>query len=157
MAIYPPNQTTPAKGSGNYLWNWLGSSLKKFGAAISPYITGGDPYKKYVALLTQENTDPPVATYIIENTIGSITYSYLGVGSYILTLPEPVLYEKLVVITGVNSQQDPAILSYRMAGGYPIIPGYSSDTIYLSTFDLYTQSDSDQRLYLTPIEIRVYP
>lgn len=42
MAIYPPNQTTPAKGSGNYVWNWLGSSLKKFAAALQPYLGGGD-------------------------------------------------------------------------------------------------------------------
>ena len=39
MSIYPPNQTTPK--SGNYVWNWLGSSIKKFAQALSPYISGG--------------------------------------------------------------------------------------------------------------------
>lgn len=38
MATYPPNQTTPAKGSNGYLWNWLGTSLKKFAAALAPYL-----------------------------------------------------------------------------------------------------------------------
>lgn len=41
MATYPPNQTTPGKGSGNYLWNWLGTPLKKFAEALQPYV-GGD-------------------------------------------------------------------------------------------------------------------
>lgn len=41
MATYPPNQTTPVKGSGNYLWNWLGTPLKKFAEALQPYV-GGD-------------------------------------------------------------------------------------------------------------------
>jgi len=40
MATYPPNQTTPVKGSGNYLWNWLGTPLKKFAEALQPYIGG---------------------------------------------------------------------------------------------------------------------
>lgn len=70
MATYPPNQTTPAKGSGNYLWNWLGSSLKKFGAAISPYITGGSGYKSYVAEVYQDGTNEPQAI-VHENTIGA--------------------------------------------------------------------------------------
>lgn len=39
MSTYPPNQTTPK--SGNYLWNWLGSPLKKFAAALAPYLGGG--------------------------------------------------------------------------------------------------------------------
>jgi uncharacterized protein (DUF2345 family) len=42
MATYPPNQTTPVKGSGNYLWNWLGTPLKKFAEALQPYVGGGD-------------------------------------------------------------------------------------------------------------------
>ena len=39
MATYPPNQTTPSKGSGNYLWNWLGTPLKKFAEALQSYIS----------------------------------------------------------------------------------------------------------------------
>jgi hypothetical protein len=42
MATYPSNQTTPVKGSGNYLWNWLGTPLKKFAEALQPYVGGGD-------------------------------------------------------------------------------------------------------------------
>lgn len=41
MSIYPPNNTTPKSPSGNYLWNWLGSPLKKFAAALAPYLGGG--------------------------------------------------------------------------------------------------------------------
>jgi hypothetical protein len=38
-------------------------------------------YKVYTALLTQAGIDPPVAT-VLENTIGNITWTYLGTGSY---------------------------------------------------------------------------
>lgn len=38
-------------------------------------------YGKYVATLTQSGTDAPVAT-VLENTLGTVTFSYLGSGSY---------------------------------------------------------------------------
>ena len=38
--IYPANTTSPKKGL-NYVWSWLGSSLKSFAAALSPYMSGG--------------------------------------------------------------------------------------------------------------------
>jgi hypothetical protein len=38
-------------------------------------------YKVYTALLTQVGINPPVAT-VLENTIGNITWTYLGTGSY---------------------------------------------------------------------------
>lgn len=83
MSIYPPNTTTPK--SGNYVWNWLGSSLKKFAAALSPYMGGGESYKKYVALLSQTGIDPPVAI-VLENTLGAnLTYSRPNPGIYIIT------------------------------------------------------------------------
>lgn len=36
MSVYPPNTTTPK--SGNYVWNWLGTSLKKFAEVLSTYL-----------------------------------------------------------------------------------------------------------------------
>ncbi len=40
MAIYPPNTTPPQKGL-NYVWNFLGSSLKTLATALQPYLGGG--------------------------------------------------------------------------------------------------------------------
>lgn len=69
MATYPPNQTTPTRGSGNYVWNWLGSSLKKFAAALQPYLGGGgisDPVNitsAALANLGKNNSLVPGQTY----------------------------------------------------------------------------------------------
>lgn len=37
MSIYPPNTTLPKKGL-NYLWNYLGTSLKAFAGVLKPYL-----------------------------------------------------------------------------------------------------------------------
>lgn len=69
MATYPPNQTTPARGSGNYVWNWLSSPLKKFAAALQPYLGGGgisDPVNitsAALANLGKNNSLVPGQTY----------------------------------------------------------------------------------------------
>jgi hypothetical protein len=48
----------------------------------SDLITVPEPtYKVYTALLTQVGINPPVAT-VLENTIGNITWTYLGTGIY---------------------------------------------------------------------------
>lgn len=69
MATYPPNTITPKKGSDGYLWNWLGSPLKKFAAALQPYIGGGgisDPINitsAALANLGKNNSLVPGQTY----------------------------------------------------------------------------------------------
>lgn len=73
MSIYPPNTTVPKKGSDGYLWNWLGSPLKKFAAALSPYITGESSYKVYSAAITQTGTNN-IEAQVFENTIDSDAY-----------------------------------------------------------------------------------
>jgi len=77
----PPTIYKP--GKLNYLWNYLGSSLKSFAAALSPYINGGDNgVKRYKALLNQSGIDDPVAT-ILENTLGGVpVWTRAGDGVY---------------------------------------------------------------------------
>lgn len=63
MSTYPPNNTTPKSPSGSYLWNWLGSPLKKFAAALAPYLGGGggDGYTyKEVNISSAELINPPL-------------------------------------------------------------------------------------------------
>ncbi len=52
-------------------------TVEDFAAQIAPQPT----YKVYTALLTQVGINAPVAT-VLENTIGNITWTYLGTGSY---------------------------------------------------------------------------
>jgi hypothetical protein len=48
------------------------------------------PYKAYTALLNQSNLDEPVALEL-ENTLGiTATYSYVGVGQYLVTFDQPI-------------------------------------------------------------------
>ena len=57
-------------------------------AIFSKLPSGGDsrPYKVYTALLTQSETDAPVAT-VLENTLGGeVVWSREGVGVYLATL-----------------------------------------------------------------------
>lgn len=161
MATYPPNQTTPAKGSGNYLWNWLGSSLKKFGQAISPYITGGggEGYKKYVALLTQSGTDAPVAT-VLENTLGSdIVWYRFGVGCYYgvnsnLTDPNRVFISFTGCYSGQGNGNIPVVSGEIYDGTGDGVPGYN---LWFYTRDSTATNGTDNWGAPIFVEIRVYP
>lgn len=74
MATYPFNQTTPKKGSDGYLWNWLGSPLKKFAQAIQPYISGGGGGGGVT-----EVTYPELQTLISGGTlVPGVTYKITG-------------------------------------------------------------------------------
>ena len=44
-------------------------------------------YKEYVALLTQTGTDAPVATTVLSNNVGVVTFSYDDVGFYLGNFP----------------------------------------------------------------------
>lgn len=69
--------------------------------------------KLYTALLTQTATDPPIAT-ILHNTIGTITWTYEGVGEYNAISTGLFPQNKTFIITahseGVNVQFYPARL-----------------------------------------------
>lgn len=152
MSTYPPNQTTPK--SGNYLWNWLGSPLKKFAAALSPYMGGGDVgYKKYVALLRQTGIDPPVAT-VLENTIGgNPTWSRLNDGEYNLTFDSPFDLDKTFCSATLSYNQD-AYFTY-----IDVIDAIPFNIIEFWTYNQSTSVDMNSGIFDVGafIEIRVYP
>jgi len=105
-------------------------------------------YRKYVALISQTGINPPTAT-ILENTLGDIVFSYVGVGIYDAVLTGQFLADKTWIVAGsadVNAGAgDFATLDIRR---------FDNDTIKLRTYDNFT--GADDMLVNTSIEIRVY-
>ena len=103
------------------------------------------PYKVYTALLTQQDTNAPVAT-VLENTLGgNVVWSYDAEGVYIGTL------------TGVFTEDKTAtfITSTDYANIYEFIRN-DNNSVYLSTASADTRVPLDNALSSTTIEIRVY-
>ena len=100
------------------------------------------PYKVYTALLTQSGTDAPVAT-VLENTLGNIVWSRVGLGQYQGLLSSAFVNNKTFVICNHNAK------SYFVE-----INRANNDSIFLKTLGI---SDyEDDILGSTSIEIRVY-
>ena len=110
---------------------------------------GGTPYKKYVALLSQDSSNPPIPT-VLENTFGGeVTFEYLSPGLYAVTFPFIVPREKVWISLTNNQWGENAILQYDI-NGTPI----NGFTIYTSKFTL--SSPANISLEFASIEIRVY-
>lgn len=106
---------------------------------------GGASYLVYVALLTQTDTDAPVAT-VLENTLGgTVVWSYDSTGSYYATLAGAFTADKTLVF------MQPQTSNISLA-----VKRDTDDAVYMETTDLST-TPSDELLNGTPIEIRVYP
>jgi hypothetical protein len=105
-------------------------------------------YKRYIALISQTGTNDPTAT-IFENTIGDITFNYIGVGTYEMVLTGAFLADKTWVVGGsadINAGGgDFATLDIRR---------YDNNSIRLYTYDNF--SIANNLLVNTSIEIRVY-
>jgi hypothetical protein len=105
---------------------------------------GGGGYLKYVALLTQTGTDAPVAT-VLENTLGgTVVWTRSGAGVYAGTL------------SGVFTENKTAIFLGAAAGNI-IQYGFVDSTNYILLLTTEGGVAVDEKLFLTPIEIRVYP
>ena len=105
-------------------------------------------YKVFTALMNQSGTDAPVAD-ILENTLGPITWSYLGVGTYqgVLSEPntgktflymQPVRFEPTHIVIMCLHQENPNTFMIKT---------------YLTEMD---QIFTDGLLVGTSLEIRVY-
>ena len=114
---------------------------------------GGTPYKKYVAFLSQESINPPVAT-VLENTLGGdVTFTYVSTGEYLVNLP--ITGNVWISMTN-NSSGSSAILEYETLTNQPI----NSFRIRTNEFSTGSPADinlNDSCLYYMSIEIRVYP
>jgi hypothetical protein len=123
--------------------------LNQFGAV--------QPYKVYVALLTQSSTSAPVAT-VLQNTIGTITWVRNSTGNYSATSSALFTTNKTWVM-----------IQHTNDANYPIV----GTTSFLSTSNIIFVTNSwedpdivggtetvgvaDELLSNTSIEIRVYP
>lgn len=109
--------------------------------------SSNQPYKKYVALLSQLSTSAPSAV-VLENTLGAVpVWSYHSTGNYDLTLSGAFTANKTFVILG---QYSSAIISSNLI---------STNVVRISTEDASggTPSALNGILDNTAIEIRVYP
>ena len=106
------------------------------------------PYKVYTALLSQEVDQAPTAI-VLENSIGSIAWTYLNSGTYRGTLVKGFVTGKTVFFasinpndTNINNSSIEAFMS-------------SDDTITVVTADA-TGAKADSLLTNASFEIRVY-
>ncbi len=105
------------------------------------YVTSSDnTYKVYTALLTQTGSTAPTEV-ILENTLGTVTYSYQSTGDYLVTATGLLTTDKTAINCGVGSME---------------ISSLTNDSFTLFTFDLAAASLSDDILRSSMIEIKVY-
>lgn len=104
------------------------------------------PYYKYVALLTQTDTFPPVAT-VLENNIGNITWTRTATGHYYGNLTGAFISNKTFVVMGIPSNANNNTIINRSS--------IDTDKIDFWTLDIGGLS-ADDALLETGIEIRVY-
>lgn len=131
------NTTQPSSNSPANGWTLIS------GIGTSSYVP---PYKVYTALLNQTGGTAPVAT-VLENTIGTITFSYIAEGNYRVLSSGLFTIGKSLIFTGQN---------YTDTG---------TETTYSSPLDVNTMSletiggdgsGADGNLINTMVEIRVY-
>jgi hypothetical protein len=113
------------------------------------YVTAPQKYQSYVALLNQSNTDAPTA-FILENTTGcTISFAYVGVGTYYINSNcSTFVQNKTAVFTGdlINNT-----VSHDIS-----ISVTNPTQLIMKVYD-GTNKGVDNYLLNTAIEIRVYP
>lgn len=107
------------------------------------------PYSSYIALLNQTGTNAPVAT-VLENTIGNIVWTRTGVGTYFGTLSGAFPVTKTYPVIQMDNDT-------TNSGGRPTIRQFDINSIFIISRLESTGLDSDDIMYNSPLEIRVYP
>jgi hypothetical protein len=102
-------------------------------------------YKSYVALISQRLIADPTIDVILENSIGNIVWSRNVAGEYIGTLNGAFTTDKVICFAGVNSGE---LSSIQLSS-----PNVNEVTLFTINS---TNTYSDELLYKTSIEIRVY-
>ena len=121
-------------------WYDLINKLKDILKGLNDKPSGGDsrPYKVYTALLTQSGTDAPVAT-VLENTIGNITFEGIDLANGIFNIKSNGLF-----------------LNEKTAFFLAPCIGVDYTISYVDENTIVVNSDSQDNLQKSPIEIRVY-
>jgi hypothetical protein len=100
---------------------------------------------KYIATISQSGTSDPTVT-VLENTIGDIVWTRLGLGSYAGTLSGAFPDQDRTYIT-LNSTLDPALVSAVW---------FTTNQIRIKTRDTSLDALADDLLQFSTIEIRTY-
>jgi hypothetical protein len=100
---------------------------------------------KYIATISQSGTSDPTVT-VLENTIGDIVWTRLGLGSYAGTLSGAFPDQDRTYIT-LNSTLDPALVSALW---------FTTNQIRIKTRDTSLDALADDLLQFSTIEIRTY-
>jgi hypothetical protein len=116
------------------------------GSIVNLVENGGRPYKSYTALLTQSGTSAPVAS-VLENTIGTVSYSYVGVGEYNINSSELFTVDKTLIFLGPGRYTTGVTILGTTIGGTSSITIYSRNTSNIGVNGLISS---------VPVEIRVY-
>jgi hypothetical protein len=102
-------------------------------------LTYTPPYKVYSALISQSGTDAPTAI-VLENTLGTITFTYNNTGQYRINSDNLFTSNKTWTSIAYNDVVNPDIYILRINNN-------------LCWFNVASGNDS---LFNTSIEIRVY-
>ena len=103
------------------------------------------PYKVYTAILNQTGTNAPVAT-VQENTLGDVSFSYVGVGFYKITSDALFTMGKTLISPKFNFTPDTNTSVSFEENSASMIDIASSDGTY-----------SNNVITKIHFEIRVYP
>jgi len=109
------------------------------------------PYKVYVALLTQSGTSAPTVT-ILENTIGTINWTYGGVGTSIATASVSGAFTANKTWMHVQNTNGGTYSGTAFAPSF----GAPTTSLVLITFDTLTGNPQNGILSSSSVEIRVY-
>lgn len=126
-------------------------ALKQSAAQVQALIDAAVPYKVYTALLTQADTNAPVAT-VLQNTTGAtFTWAYIDSGSYSLLADSgtPFVALKTGVILGGPVDNTP---SYILAKTW-----ISETEIDITVRRASDFTGRDNALSNILFEIRIYP
>ncbi len=110
---------------------------------LNEVVNNTPPYRVYTALLTQSGEDAPVAT-VLENTIGSLNLSYIGVGYYEINSNSLFTSDKTFFL--YNGVIDGTIQITLNQTDESVLRILTSENNILQ----------DELMFNTPIEIRVY-
>jgi hypothetical protein len=105
------------------------------------------PYKSYVALISQSGGSVPTEDTLLENTIGTISYSIVGAGEYNINSSGLFTAGKTVIFLGPGRYTTGVAILGTTLGGTSSITIYSRNTSNIGVNGLMSS---------VPVEIRVY-
>jgi hypothetical protein len=134
--------TTYKSGKLNYVWNYLGKTLKDFAAALSLYSS----YKVYSALVSQIGSDDPTVI-VLENTLNAeVTWHRGESGEFYAESFGTWKTDKTTIVVG-------PLPTYRKA---EYLQTYITEENQVFITTISSDGPVDNSLINTFVEIRVY-